>query len=128
MAWMCQESGSKRLGKMPPVMKTTIHKASASAAQIAAARKNGRKAKDHKLAGGLLIERGAAVATIHLVRWWIPLRRGSTETALASRTDTAAARFNNMARTGAKVCASATLLTARCQSGASSEILRISEG
>ena len=51
MAWMCQVSGSKRVGKAPPVKKTTIQSASASAAHKAAARKTDRNAKDHSAIG-----------------------------------------------------------------------------
>ena len=85
IAWMCQESGSKRLGNVPPVMKRTIHKASASAAQTAAARKKGRNARDHRLAGGLSAATGATIATTHLVRTLAFLRPGTAEVEPALR-------------------------------------------
>ena len=66
MAWMCQESGSKRLGSTPPVMKRTIHRASASAAQIAAARKKGRNASDQRAAARLATAVEVAIATARL--------------------------------------------------------------
>src|SRR5579871_4389581 len=65
---MCQGNGSKRLGKVPPVRKSSIHRASASAAQRAATRKKGRKASDHKVAGGICSESRAAAVTTHLAR------------------------------------------------------------
>jgi len=43
ISWMCQASGSKRLGRLPPDAKTTIHTSSAAADHIPPARKNGRK-------------------------------------------------------------------------------------
>ena len=44
ISWICQVSGSKRLGRAIPVANMMIHSASAIAAQSPAARKNGRNA------------------------------------------------------------------------------------
>ncbi|HEY6577839.1 MAG TPA: hypothetical protein VIY09_00825 [Rhizomicrobium sp.] len=41
IAWMCHVSGSKRLGNVSPARKRALHRASASAAQTAAARTKG---------------------------------------------------------------------------------------
>ena len=43
ISWICQLSGSNRLGNAVPVANMTIQSASAAAAQSPAARKNGRK-------------------------------------------------------------------------------------
>ena len=43
ISWMCHASGSKRLGRLPPDAKTTIHTSSAAADHTPPARKNGRK-------------------------------------------------------------------------------------
>jgi hypothetical protein len=104
MAWMCQESGSKRLSSAPPVVKRTIHKVSASAAQITAARKKGRNARAHRPAPGLATIVGAAIATARLLGARPFLRSGPIVVLPGSSDDSVRSCINDTSGADADVC------------------------
>ncbi len=120
IAWMCHVNGSKRLGKVAPVTKRAIHRASASAAQTAAARKKGRNARDHRAAARSCAEARVAIATTHLA---VAARRP------APGADSAVSWTHDTSQTAVRVCAGANpLWTLPPQSVPSSAIRKICVG
>ena len=61
ISWICQASGSKRLGRLPPIMKMTIHSSSAAGDHNPAARKSGRNPWLRKIGAVRLIPARSAM-------------------------------------------------------------------
>lgn len=65
ISWICQLSGSNRLGTAVPVTSMTIHSASAAADHTPAAKKNGRKPWVRKAGAGRLVTPAATLFMGH---------------------------------------------------------------